>query len=273
MSQPHALRLISLVCCALGAAHAADTPPADPTTPATASTLPGAVPDKGSLDRSGVDPTRLYNFAGAAYEQNTNQDSGSDFSREVVKGQFVFERLAVRAAVPVNVRSNPGRGETDDGFGDIVVGVATAKEIKPTFAAALSLDVSLNTAEEDQLGSNSIILIPGAYGSYRMNETSRIVGGLRWEASVYTESDVGRTNRFAVPVEWLHAMNQGFFVAVGPQIGYDFEAEHWSLTGLGSIGMVVAQRHTFRLSLEEPVDSRTREAEGRTLSMNYAYNF
>ena len=272
MSQARLLSLVSVfcvICASATGAAAAEAVAAEAGDGAKAS----REPDKGGLDRSGLDPTKLYDFAGVAHDQNTNNEVGSDATSDVVKGQLAFDNLAVHAELPLFVRVNPGLGTTKDGLGDLAAGITFAKELKPTFWGALRFDASFNTASDDRLGSNAIILSPAAYGSFVLDDSSRIIGGLRWAASIYTESDVPDTNRLEVPVEWLHALPQGIFVGAGGRLGREFEVDRWALSGVAHVGMVINQRHTFRLGVDVPVSTFSRDVDGQELTIDYAYNF
>ena len=224
--------------------------------------------------RSGLDPTRVTTAIGGRYEVATNDYDGSDATREVLKGSYVWNELSLAATVPARVRVNPGAGSTEHGFGDIAARGEYAHRLSEQLYGALGLDVIFNSAEEDVLGNNATIIAPFLAVSFERNVKERWLLEIHYATDVAREDgSVPHTRLLEGRLGWLRDLGHGFLGKLEARPSYDDERQHTGLSAFGAISKLIDGHSALSVDILQPIDRDNRHAFGWQFALEYRYNF
>ena len=217
---------------------------------------------------TGEDLTRLPTRLGVSYDNGVNHHTGSNTDNYLVTGSLSLLGLQALAEVPVYARTNPGAGETQDGFGDSFVSGAFSLPINPKMRLAVGLDALLDTASRDELGIGENLFTPFFAIGVELDETN--MGLIKLS---YTDSTDDTIERWELMIRGLHRWNDQLFSSVEIVPGWDSLGDEVLLNARALVGARVDRHNIVSLEFALPIDTDSREDRGSSLRLNYNFMF
>jgi len=121
-----------------------------------------------------LDPSDFKTKVEARYEYQSLQGGGS---RALIVPRFeyaVSKTFAVRVETPYLFVDQPGQGATS-GFGDLLLRANYRAARGEGYAIVAGLEVVFDTAEDDRLGSGSIVVSPVVFASIDMPKANSVL--------------------------------------------------------------------------------------------------
>jgi len=227
-----------------------------------------------ALDRTGLDRARSITSLGYEYESTVIDESGTDASRNLLRGTYAQGLLGVAIDVPISCRYNPGSGNTvNNGFGDLLLSGTIANAVNDKLRVAGGVDLSLDTASRDELGHQATQLTPLVAVAYAIDPGTRITGSIRYTADVTRQSEVQETREMEFRLGAMKMTNDQVFGMAEMRQGNDFVDHHFLFAIYAAAGVEIVPHHVARLGFTQPLDHYSRDTEGWQTTLDYAYVF
>lgn len=217
---------------------------------------------------TGEDLTRLPTRLGVSYDSGVNHHTGSNTDNYLVTGSLSLLGLQALAEVPVYARTNPGSGETQDGFGDTFVSGSFSLPINPKMRLAVGVDVQLDTASRDELGTGETLYAPFLAIGVEMDDDNMGIFKLS-----YTDSTGDIIERWELLIRGLHRWNDQLFSSVDVVPGWDSLNDEVILNARAVVGARIDRHNIASLQFELPIDSDSRDQRGSNLRLSYNFLF
>jgi hypothetical protein len=217
---------------------------------------------------TGEDLTRLPTRLGVSYDSGVNHHTGSNTDNYLVTGSLSLMGLQALAEVPVYARTNPGGGATQDGFGDTFISGSFSLPFNPKMRLAVGVDVLLDTASRDDLGTGENEFSPFLAIGTEMDESNMGLFKLS-----YTDSSGDEIERWELMIRGLHRWNDQLFSSVEVTPGWDSLNDEVILNARGLVGARIDRHNVASIEFAIPIDSDSRDQRGSSLRLNYSFLF
>lgn len=217
---------------------------------------------------TGEDLTRLPTRLGVSYDSGVNHHTGSNTDNYLLTGSLSLLGFQALAEVPVYARTNPGTGETQDGFGDSFVSGAFSLPFNPKMRLTVGVDVLLDTASRDELGIGENLFAPFLALGVELDESNMGIVKLS-----YTDSTGDEIERWELMIRGLHRWNDQLFSSVEIVPGWDSLGDDFLLNARALVGARVDRHNIVSLEFALPIDTDSREQRGSSLRLNYNFMF
>jgi hypothetical protein len=217
---------------------------------------------------TGEDLTRLPTRLGVSYDSGVNHHTGSNTDNYLVTGSLSLLGFQALAEVPVYARTNPGGGETHDGFGDTFVSGAFSLPFNPKMRLTIGVDVLLDTASRDDLGTGETEFSPFLALGADLDENNLGIFKLS-----YTDSTGDEIERWEFLIRGVHRWNDQLFSSVEVVPGWDSLHDEFILNARALAGARIDRHNVASIEFALPIDSDSRNERGSSLRLNYNFLF